>query len=471
MEDPEDIPGSRKNRRFVASDLATGDSHPSLADASSKLADARRRNEQRSQRFNVAYTEPNAFAVLSRGEAKRLLHQREPGLVTGFAINTPEEDAKRTERAARWGVPMFDYAAEPAKAAGLTDTEVKIRQERRSRAARFGAVDELDVAIAKAAAAALADAPPASSHPEIAPVLRPKALNLRVHKYLPAASADILAYFSDFRPSFVEWLNGLSVNVLFEDEFTAKRALDNLAESVPRAPGVPEVESCWKVALKPLVKRATDKYAPAGSETTLYMRIATENDVKERSKRSFGPKSQGTYSEDGAYALHKEHDPEDPSYVASAVGAALRQAARAMEMPVAFLAAAGERSDDGPAASDRVITVVMPAPSRIQAHVGEHTGHDDRGFEGERFGGHKRRRQVANDGPLDAAACAEAVTAGMIPDPAKIKVKGRGRVAAFRGPIVSRSAVKSAGLNKPVDVTMTATVGGSAESTNVVGLE
>ena len=46
-------------------------------------------------------------------------------------------------------------------------------------------------------------------------------------------SAECLAYFGDWGPTFVEWLDDSSCNVLFEDEFTAKRALVGRGRPLP----------------------------------------------------------------------------------------------------------------------------------------------------------------------------------------------------------------------------------------------
>lgn len=436
-DDDEDMAGPRKGRRIDPSLVP-----PSLGDAAARLEDARRRNRDRAARFGTAFQEPNAFAVLGRTDARRLLSQHEPGLTTGFSTTSEDQEEKRRARAAEYGLPVFDYAAEPAKAAGLGDAELRLREARRARAAKFGAVDDLDVAVATAAAAALADAPnvgPAAGE------ARPEALHVRVFKYLPAATRDIRDYFREFRPSFVEWLNGVSVNVVFEDAHTAARALASLSEAIPRVPGVPEVHDCWRIALKPIVKRQTDRYAPSGSKTTLYLRAATDRDVKELADKSAGPRSQGTHSADGAYALGKPEDLASPALVATVFGETLRQAARALELPVAFRApppppppaadveAVETVASVGAAAPpSRVITVVLPPaaseppPPASAAHRGD--GHDNR------FAGGKRGRAARDEPPVSAGSASLlateqpklAASGGGLFGSSVAKVKGRG---------------------------------------------
>lgn len=53
-----------------------------------------------------------------------------------------------------------------------------------------------------------------------------------------ASSKDIESYFVGFGVSWIEWLNGLSLNVLFEDKFTAARALETLSQPIMPVEGV-----------------------------------------------------------------------------------------------------------------------------------------------------------------------------------------------------------------------------------------
>ena len=50
---------------------------------------------------------------------------------------------------------------------------------------------------------------------------------------------DLLAYFTDYGPTYVEWLGDVSCNVCFEDQYTAKRALMALGQEIPSPPPPP----------------------------------------------------------------------------------------------------------------------------------------------------------------------------------------------------------------------------------------
>lgn len=51
------------------------------------------------------------------------------------------------------------------------------------------------------------------------------------------STADILRHFADYGPTFVEWINDSSCNVLFADGPSAKRALAGLGKALPPAEG------------------------------------------------------------------------------------------------------------------------------------------------------------------------------------------------------------------------------------------
>jgi hypothetical protein len=62
---------------------------------------------------------------------------------------------------------------------------------------------------------------------------RPEALHIYGVDLLD--SNDILRYFADYGPTYIEWLDDSSCNVLFPDEFTVKRVLVQMSEIVPDA--------------------------------------------------------------------------------------------------------------------------------------------------------------------------------------------------------------------------------------------
>jgi len=49
-------------------------------------------------------------------------------------------------------------------------------------------------------------------------------------------NTDLMAFFTGYGPTYVEWLGDLSCNVCFGDQFTAKRALMKLGQEIPSPP-------------------------------------------------------------------------------------------------------------------------------------------------------------------------------------------------------------------------------------------
>lgn len=54
------------------------------------------------------------------------------------------------------------------------------------------------------------------------------------------STSECLAYFGDYGPTFVEWIDDSSCNILFEDEFTAKRALIGRGKPLPPDNNAPD---------------------------------------------------------------------------------------------------------------------------------------------------------------------------------------------------------------------------------------
>ena len=54
------------------------------------------------------------------------------------------------------------------------------------------------------------------------------------------SNSDCLSYFGDYGPTFVEWIDDSSCNILFEDEFTAKRALIGRGRPLPPETSAPD---------------------------------------------------------------------------------------------------------------------------------------------------------------------------------------------------------------------------------------
>jgi Nuclear cap-binding protein subunit 3 len=116
-------------------------------------------------------------------------------------------------------------------------------------------------------------------------------------------SPDIMAYFTVYGPTYVEWLNDLSCNVHFADQYSASRAMQYLSQEIPSPPPLlsnrqgkntisidiietgmqgerPDLGRMgWRIGNTMLRKVKNDKYGLSGTTARLLMRVATSLDI------------------------------------------------------------------------------------------------------------------------------------------------------------------------------------------------
>jgi hypothetical protein len=160
---------------------------------------------------------------------------------TGLQWNPPEvaeDEEKRKARAERFGV---EYQAPDAD--GLMDVDLfETRKE----------------------------APPEVPR-------RPEAVH--VYGVDLMSTSDLLKYFKDYGPTYVEWINDSSANILFKDGPTGKRAIAGLGKPLP-AEDLPEgVDVADPANIQYLWHKGED-FVKAGSNLPLVFRMATILDVK-----------------------------------------------------------------------------------------------------------------------------------------------------------------------------------------------
>jgi len=178
------------------------------------------------------------------------------GFVTGFDTETEEEKAKRHVRAARFGI-----VAAPAPE---VDPMLQL-EARQARAERFGVPLTEVAALTSMLARALA--------PRRDPALGDARREDAVHVYGDLSNVfngEVMALFQPFGPKYTEWLDDSSVNVVFEDQFSAARALAQLGKPLPQSPELDALQG-WKCA------EAQDH---AHKPAPLLLRMAAVTDVK-----------------------------------------------------------------------------------------------------------------------------------------------------------------------------------------------
>lgn len=93
------------------------------------------------------------------------------------------------------------------------------------------------------------------------------------------STSDVLKYFKEYGPTYVEWLNDSSANVLFKDGPTAKRAIAGLGKPLPPEDLPEGVDGADPANIQYLWHKGED-FMKAGSALPLVFRMATILDVK-----------------------------------------------------------------------------------------------------------------------------------------------------------------------------------------------
>lgn len=97
------------------------------------------------------------------------------------------------------------------------------------------------------------------------------------------STGDVLKYFTDYGPTFVEWINDSSANVLFSDADTAKRAIAGMGKPLS-AEELPEGAELMDAANIEYLWHKGEDFVKSGTNIPLIFRMATILDVKPSEK-------------------------------------------------------------------------------------------------------------------------------------------------------------------------------------------
>jgi hypothetical protein len=273
-----------------------------------------RKAKARSDKFGVPYKEPAPDAFLPWSQARRLRANPKQGFITGLDLYDPVEKAKQDARKRRFGVADDkDDSKEESKqeqdGKGSTSmeteaTELPVVQAWDNEALVRAQRQDPPVSLWTNPPPETADETPKNDFAVSAetPTLVPEKIfifSIDWAAFKQMRTNDLMAYFSIYGPSYVEWLGDLSCNILFEDRFGAKRALESLSRELPTPPPAEVVPSevegessppdlgnmGWRLCNKAVRKVSNDRYGRMGTTARLIMRPATSLDVlKERPK-------------------------------------------------------------------------------------------------------------------------------------------------------------------------------------------
>lgn len=227
----------------------------------------------RAAKFGTEYKQPPPDAFFKWSEARRLRANPERGFATGFDVLSPEERAKAQRRKER-------FAEEDKKRRREMGEEVEEGEDAEGGNPQDDEMDAAEEAKAEAEAAAAAAKGPlpveqawdnedlVGEHRLDPPenlyassearedtdeqnrdmegdneadkaVVVPEKIHIfgiDWAAFKQIRSDDIMAYFKMYGPSYIEWLGELSCNILFEDKYSAARALAALSTELPSPP-------------------------------------------------------------------------------------------------------------------------------------------------------------------------------------------------------------------------------------------
>ncbi len=208
------------------------------------------KRKARAEKFGTTYVAPKLEDFLPWTEVKRLRDQPSTqGFATGIDLLDSEELAKQQARKARFAKKNEEAAEETQK----EDEEDESKEPKVASAPQESKVDDLQVTQCWDKERILR---PQRSDPPVSLWINPEEtvstetteetpswVPEKIHLFAIDWAAfkqirnkDLMAFFTGYGPTYVEWLADLSCNVCFGDQFTAKRALMALGQEIPSPP-------------------------------------------------------------------------------------------------------------------------------------------------------------------------------------------------------------------------------------------
>jgi len=231
----------------------------------------------RAAKFGIEYTEPAAEAFLKWSECRRLRANPEKGFITGIDTFSIEELAKADARRLRFAKPGEETTKKKKRKGGgdeegeeggdgdddddegdenrnddESDDEAMNDDDNKDDVAEWEKTKQDPLPIEQAwenwkLVKHFRIDPPQSlllpdlTTPTNTPVVT--VIPTKIHVFAidwacfkQIRTDDIMSYFKDYGPSYVEWLGELSCNVHFEDRHTAARAFRALSRELPTPP-------------------------------------------------------------------------------------------------------------------------------------------------------------------------------------------------------------------------------------------
>jgi hypothetical protein len=252
----------------------------------------------RASKFGIPYQEPAPDAFVPWSQARRLRANPKQGFITGMDLSDPVEKAKQEARQKRFGTVAGEVSTGSATGEGeissiietqvlpiiqAWDNEGFVRSQRTDPPTLFWKNPPPDSSF---------DEPKNEFSMDEDPVTL---ISAKIHifsidwaAFKQIRTNDIMAHFSIYGPSYIEWLGDLSCNVCFEDAYSATRALENMSQELP-TPAPETIQSGgtppdlgnmnWRFGKSLLRKVSNDRFGRKGTTARLLMRTATSMDI------------------------------------------------------------------------------------------------------------------------------------------------------------------------------------------------
>jgi hypothetical protein len=227
----------------------------------------REKHRLRAEKFGVEYVDPEKSRRRDFKQQILAEKKKDAGFTTGFDLFSEEELSKRQQRAERFGTTT----------AGIQWTGGEIAEDaekRRQRAERFGMTPPTG-----GEDAGLMDVDLFEERKEAPADVERRLEVVHIYGVDLLSTKDILNYFGDYGPKYIEWINDSSANVVFSDFGTAERAMVGMGTPMVNADLPSGATLADPSAIKYVWHKGKD-FRKAGSDVPLVFRVATVLDVK-----------------------------------------------------------------------------------------------------------------------------------------------------------------------------------------------
>ncbi|GLC70763.1 hypothetical protein PLESTF_001030700 [Pleodorina starrii] len=189
----------------------------------SVLDEEREKHRRRAERFGTSYKDPGRvrkdFSLMMEARKERM--RASHGFTTGdLDVFSPEEREKRAARATRF---RLEAPLAPSLDEYKPDEEMEARARR---AVKFGVPYQPTDAV-------LMDMDLYEQRREVDKDVERRPDTIYLYGVDVMSTKEVLSYFSEYGPVFVEWLDDSSCNVVFGDSNGAKRALVGKGSPLP----------------------------------------------------------------------------------------------------------------------------------------------------------------------------------------------------------------------------------------------